>query len=119
MRDPRENTAKAWLLSLDRKWISCDVEHNGGLWNIRNAAKPGIQGGMSGSPIFNHRRTAAIGLVCLSIGTKPGKGASEGGPNPRLALDLPAWIAPRAAPITAPPWKLENADEVAKRITLL
>ena len=63
---------------------------------------------MSGSPILNHNRTAAIGVVCLSGGTEADK--SEGGPNPRLAANLPAWMAPRAAPVTAPAWSMPAAD---------
>jgi hypothetical protein len=100
MSDPKENTGPAWLLSLDQQWLACDVEHSGASspWYIRNAAKPGIQTGMSGSPILNHDRTAAIGVVCTS------GDATEGGPNPRLAINLPAGMAPRATPITAPAW---------------
>jgi hypothetical protein len=104
MTDPKENTGSAWLLSLESQWIPCDVEHNGGSWYIRNVGKSGIQGGMSGSPILNHDRTAAIGVVCRSSGPY-GLDATEGGPNPRLSRDLPAWLAPRPAPIKAPAWK--------------
>ena len=107
MSDPKENTSSAWLLSLDREWLRCDVVHNGGQWHILNAEKPGIQSGMSGSPILNRDRTAAIGVLCLSGGTGPDAGATEGGPNPRLATNLPGWMAPRAAPITAPTWSIE------------
>ncbi len=88
-----ENTGTAWLLSLDRQWLRCDVEHCGGPWYIRNAAQPGIQSGMSGSPILNHDRTAPIGVVCLSHSEK-GIDDREGGPNPGLATNLPAWMAP-------------------------
>jgi hypothetical protein len=89
MNDPKENSCPACLLSLERQWLACDVEHIGASWYVRNAEEPGIQGGMSGSPILNRDRTAAIGVVCL--------GSNEGGPNPRLAINLPAWMAPRAA----------------------
>jgi hypothetical protein len=90
MGDQAENPGTAWLLSLDRQWLRCDVEHYGGPWWIRNLEKPGIQSGMSGSPIFNHNRTAAIGVVCLG---NDGSGDIEG-PNPRLTINLPAWMAP-------------------------
>jgi len=102
MQDPKQNVCPAWLLSLDRQWISCQVEHTGGSWYIRNAALPGIQGGMSGSWILNEGRTAAIGVVC--IGQQSGEISTEGGPNPRLAVNLPAWMAPRRAATMAPPF---------------
>ena len=77
MVDPKENTGRSWLLSLNRQWISCEVEHNGGPWLIRNASKPGIQGGMSGSPILNHNRSAVIGVGRgLERGGMTGRGAA-------------------------------------------
>lgn len=108
MSDPKDNAA--WLLSLDHQWLRCNVEHyHSAAWLIRNAAQPGIQWGMSGSPIVNHDRTAAIGIICVGFrGAFPNDtSAAEGGPNPRLATNLPAWMAPRAAPNWYPP---EQAD---------
>ena len=112
MSDPKENAA--WLLSLDHRWLRCNVEYyHSAVWVIRNAAQPGIQWGMSGSPIFNYARTAAIGIVCVGFhGVFPNDTrATEGGPNPRLPMNLPAWMAPRAAPTTAPVW---SADPVPR-----
>jgi hypothetical protein len=84
--------SEAWLLSLEGKWFHCEVEHlpNGPLW-IKNAAEP-IVGGMSGSPILSCAG-GAIGMVCTSLEAE-GYGASgrEGGPNPRLAMNLPGWM---------------------------
>ena len=97
MADPPENPATAWLLSLDREWFGCNVEHFGGPWIIKDDLAQPIESGMSGSPILNHDRTAAIGVVCISNSV-----------NPRLAVNLPAGMAPTAAPITAPPFQTES-----------
>jgi hypothetical protein len=84
--DARENEP-AWLLSLSGLWFKCTVEHFGGeLW-VSHAVE-GIVGGMSGSPILADDGLA-IGVVCNSGGS-PGKAHTEGGPNPRLAYNLPA-----------------------------
>jgi hypothetical protein len=60
-------TTEAWLLSLDGRWFSCEVEQrsDGPLWII-NAAEP-IVGGMSGSPILS-KGGAAIGVACIGAG---------------------------------------------------
>jgi hypothetical protein len=84
-------TTQAWLLSIDGKWSSCEVEHrpNSPLW-ITNATG-GIVGGMSGSPIILDDGSA-IGIVCLSSTTVDLKVQHEGGPNPRLSQHLPGWL---------------------------
>jgi hypothetical protein len=86
----RRNEHKpAWLLSLENQWQPCMVAHYGGALAIKNAVS--IRGGMSGSPILAEDGSA-IGMVCL--GTNIGGDAEEqheGGPNPRLTYNLPAW----------------------------
>jgi hypothetical protein len=72
----------AWLLSLDGRWFRCNVRHNGGM--LRISAAEGIACGMSGSPIVA-ADGSAIGVVCCGSVT-------EGGPNPRLTHNLPAWL---------------------------
>ena len=75
----------AWLLSLDNRWFRCDAQHRDGPFWITNAAE-NIVGGMSGSPIVRSDGSA-IGVLCISI-----EGTNEGGPNPRLGHNLPAWL---------------------------
>ncbi len=75
-----------WLLTLDRKWMACEVQNVGRLW-IFKAAKP-IVGGMSGSPILNSDG-AAIGVVCCSSGGEQIDQHTDGGPNPSLTDALP------------------------------
>jgi hypothetical protein len=78
----------AWLLSLDRKWHQCRVQHlNGPLWITQ--ARAGIKGGMSGSPIIT-TGGAAIGVVSIGRGTGDRDRHTEGGPNPHLAYHLPS-----------------------------
>jgi hypothetical protein len=80
----------AFLLSLSNEWFPCSVEHHpNGPFYIRNATG-GIVGGMSGSPIIS-KNGAAIGIVCLSAGSSKER-HTEGGPNPRLMGNLPAWF---------------------------
>jgi len=79
----------ASLLSLDRRWFTCQVTSLGrALW-IKDAVEP-IQGGMSGSPIVAPDGTA-IGVACLSAGPD-NLPHHEGGPNPVLATRLPGWM---------------------------
>ncbi len=79
----------ALLLTLDGRWVRCDVQHNGGpLW-ISHAAEP-IMGGMSGSPILD-ADGATIGVICSSSGAKDGP-HNEGGPNAKLTGSLPGWL---------------------------
>ena len=80
---------RGWLLTLDGKWVACDVQNVGRLW-ISNAAEP-IIGGMSGSPILNSEG-AAIGVVCCSSGGEQLDQHTEGGPNPSLMDALPGWL---------------------------
>ena len=82
--------ASAWLLSLDGEWIKCEIFRSFGPFWIKNASAP-IRGGMSGSPILADDGSA-IGVVCLSAGAGDLEGHREGGPNPRLAMNLPVWL---------------------------
>jgi hypothetical protein len=76
--------APARLLSLDGRWFSCTIRHFGGpLW-ITHAAER-VVGAMSGSPIVAVAGTA-IGVVCTITSPR------EGGPNARLADNLPEWL---------------------------
>jgi hypothetical protein len=93
MADVAPNKTSAWLLSLDRRWVPCGVEHIAGPLIITEA-NDGIRGGMSGSPILNDTGLA-VGVVCISGGTHGDELHTTGGPNPRLAYALPGWIAPR------------------------
>jgi hypothetical protein len=83
---------QAWLISLDGRPQQCFVTHipNGPLW-IEGAAD--IAGGMSGSPILAEDGETVVGVVCNSSGIGSGTSAdpvsTEGGPNPRLAMNLP------------------------------
>jgi hypothetical protein len=85
--DVREE-ASAQLLSVDREWFGCKVQHfNGGPLLITNAAKDMV-GGMSGSPILAEDGSA-IGVVCISESRR------KSGPHPRLAYHLPTRFLPR------------------------
>jgi hypothetical protein len=78
---------QAWLLSLKGRWFPCIMQHGGGpLW-ITEAVN-GIIGGMSGSPILADDGSA-VGVICCG-GGNVGHMHTEGGPNPRLAYNLPA-----------------------------
>lgn len=76
-----DSLTSARLLTLDKRWISCDVRYLGELWI---QATEQIRGGMSGSPICDEEGRA-IGAVCVS-------GEFEGGPNPCLSDHLPGWL---------------------------
>ncbi len=79
----------AKLLSLKNEWFACNVQHTSGpLWIAD--AKAEIVGGMSGSPIIDDG-AKAIGVLCCS-GSINGELSVSGGPNPRLAYNLPRWI---------------------------
>jgi Trypsin-like peptidase domain len=67
------------VLTLDGQWVRGQGNHLGGPIMLDGVP---IESGMSGSPILNDRGHA-IGLV------------STGPINPRLARDLPAWLAPQ------------------------
>jgi hypothetical protein len=88
----RDSVSPARLLTLERRWIRCEVRGFRGLW-IEGAAEE-IRGGMSGSPILDEEMRA-IGVVCVS-------GAFAGGPNPCLANDLPVWLARELLPQVRP-----------------
>jgi hypothetical protein len=77
----------AWLLSLDRKWNRCRVQHSNGPLQITEALA-GIKGGMSGSPIITE--DGVIGLVSISGGSGHPDSHTKGGPNPHLAYHLPS-----------------------------
>jgi hypothetical protein len=77
---------RAWVLSLEGKWLECEAHRNnvpGAPFWLKKAAAP-IAGGMSGSPILADDG-AAIGVVCLS---RYYEGHTGGGPNPRLATGM-------------------------------
>ena len=77
-----------WVLSLDCRWLRCKVQHKGGaLW----LSGVPIEAGMSGSPVIADDGSA-IGVVCLSSGGTDLGAHTEGGPNPHLAICLPAWV---------------------------
>ena len=77
---------RGWMLSLEGRWVACEVNHCGGpLW-VREAAHP-IAAGMSGSPIVDDDG-GALGIVSISFGPRH----IEGGPNPRLENNLPGWL---------------------------
>jgi hypothetical protein len=79
----------AWLYSLDGRRFPCRVERQeqGPLW-IFDAAEE-IVGGMSGSPITVE--DSAIGLISVSSATDT-EPHTQGGPNPALSRNLPAWL---------------------------
>src|SRR5262249_23258795 len=86
---PREAVSEALMLSLDGEWFSCRIKSMGReLW-IDKAAQP-IQSGMSGSPIILPDGSA-VGVVCTGV-----EGKAEGGPNPSLFANLPAWLVREA-----------------------
>jgi hypothetical protein len=78
----------AWLLSLDRKWHRCRVQHFNGPLLITKALAF-IKGGMSGSPIIT-KDGAAIGVVSSSSGSGDSNSHTRGGNNPHLAYHLPS-----------------------------
>jgi len=85
-RGNREATSEALMLSLDGEWFSCRITSVGSLLWIEDAAQP-IRSGMSGSPVILPDGSA-VGVVCVSV-----EGQREGGPNPMLFANLPAWLA--------------------------
>jgi hypothetical protein len=87
---PPSAQSEAQLLSLSGHWFSCRVKSRGrSLW-IEGATES-IQGGMSGSPIIAPDG-AALGVVCVSRGGCNLSDHREGGPNPLLYANLPAWM---------------------------
>ena len=89
-RDPSVTNLRAWLLGLDGQWMECaaSAHEYSGLW-LSEAQRP-IVPGMSGSPILTGDGTA-IGIITV---------ASDGpmsGPQARLPIHLPGWIAIEAA----------------------
>jgi hypothetical protein len=86
---PRVASSDARMLSLAGEWFSCRVRSLGrSLW-FEEAAQP-IVGGMSGSPIILPDG-CAVGMVCVSV-----EGQRDGGPNPMLTSNLPAWLLEEA-----------------------
>ena len=69
------------VLRLDGEWARGQGSHFGGSISLHETS---IASGMSGSPILD-RDDWAVGVV------------STGRINPRLARDLPAWLAPKAS----------------------
>jgi hypothetical protein len=90
LRGPREASSDARMLSLEGEWFSCQVMSLGrSLW-FEEATQP-IVGGMSGSPVILPDG-GAVGVMCVSA-----EGRRDGGPNPMLAANLPAWLLEEAA----------------------
>jgi hypothetical protein len=87
--DPTDQV-DAIVLSLDDRWLTCSIRHSGTgpLW-IENATGKIVRG-MSGSP-FIAADGSAIGVLCTST-DGPGNAHAAGGPNPRLATNLPGWL---------------------------
>jgi hypothetical protein len=88
---PARDNERCWLLSLNLQWNRCEGKHVGGpLWITKASA--GLQGGMSGSPIITEDGHA-IGVFVTSggVGDDPDFD-TEGGPQPRLDRNLPAWL---------------------------
>jgi hypothetical protein len=92
------SAGRAWLYSLDGRWLSCRVLRvsQGPLW-IFDAAEE-IIGGMSGSPI---RAEDGSAISLMSVGREVGNPANptggtipqrDCGPHPVLARSLPAWL---------------------------
>ena len=83
---------QVWLLSLERKWFSCETSSatwvNGPIWLTTHPKN--IQGGMSGSPIVSDSG-AAVGVITLGSNMKDI--GPNSGPNPRLVRDLPGWLS--------------------------
>jgi hypothetical protein len=78
-----------WLLSLEGQWFQCKIDSMYGPLDISDATG-NIAGGMSGSPILSESGSA-IGIVCAGGETEAGI-CTEGGPNSRLARNLPGWM---------------------------
>lgn len=75
---------RGWLLSLANVWLQCDVIRGARGLMISNVEQA-VAGGMSGSPILSFD-----GQVLGVIVAATENGSTEHGPNPCLALDLPA-----------------------------
>ena len=90
-------TVPGWLLSLEGEWFRCLLDHVGGpLWV--SEATNGIRGGMSGSPILREdgRVVGVVSVGAINVMAEEDDlddlGCTEGGPNPRLSHNLPAWL---------------------------
>jgi len=82
---PASDPQVAWLLSLQGEWFRCSVQRIGGLLGITEGADR-IEPGMFGSPIIDDNGHA------LGVVSDGGTGANS--LSPRLAYNLPAWLAP-------------------------
>ena len=87
--------APAWMFSLDGHPFRCTAhcDEYGPLWIEQSQAD--IVGGMSGSPIVADNGSA-IGVLCTSAHRGGAASSREGGPNPRLATNLPGWFLRQA-----------------------
>jgi hypothetical protein len=83
---PPSAECKAWLLSLDGRWLRCEVTVGPRALTINSAAAP-LAGGMSGSPIVSDDGKA-IGVAVAT----PGDAA-----QPSLAWQLPRWLIEKIA----------------------
>jgi hypothetical protein len=79
----------ARIFSVDGQWSQCIMYRNNDTTGLSSAAEGSLAPGMSGSPIVvnNGINGVAIGVFCVSHGSA----RKEGGPQPRLARDLPGW----------------------------
>jgi len=86
---PRQAVSGARMLSLDGDWFTCAIRSLGRSLLIEDATQP-IRSGMTGSPIILPDGSAVC-VVCISSGSSCAD-HREGGPNPLLFANLPAWL---------------------------
>ena len=82
---PPRGSCRAWLMSIDCRWFSCECLLTEASIGLRNGDEH-IVGGMSGSPIVTDDG-AAIGIVCSGDATD-----LFNLPQPHLVARLPGWF---------------------------
>jgi hypothetical protein len=82
------------FLSLDGRWLSCDVRHQNGPLSL--LAQEEISPAVAGSPILDWEGTA-IGVLAAP-GRSRSDGRTESGPNPHLVHILPEWLVSMMKP---------------------
>ena len=80
---PPRASARGQMLSLDLRWVSCEVKSGGRSVSVTGGAP--IESGMSGSPILGPDGAA---IAVVSTSDQEGKG----GLNPLLMDTLPGWL---------------------------
>jgi hypothetical protein len=83
-----------YLLSLDERWLPCDVRHQNGPLSI--LAKEQIDHGMVGSPILDWEGSA-VGVLAAAGWSGRNKGI-ESSPHPHLVHILPEWLVSMMTP---------------------